>query len=46
MIQQMPPAFYNSQKPLSIFDGENNRLDVHLSVSFEFLLLLSFVSRA
>ncbi|CAK5083755.1 unnamed protein product [Meloidogyne enterolobii] len=32
MIQQMPPAFYNSQKPLAIFDGENNKLDVHLSV--------------
>nr|CAD2178950.1 unnamed protein product [Meloidogyne enterolobii] len=33
MIQQMPPAFYNSQKPLAIFDGENNKLDVHLSAS-------------
>ncbi|KAF7639609.1 hypothetical protein Mgra_00000933 [Meloidogyne graminicola] len=33
IIQQMPPALYNSQRPLRILDEENNKLAVHLSSS-------------
>lgn len=34
MVKQLPPARYNAQRPLKIFDGEH-RMAVHLSVSFK-----------